>query len=303
MGLDYHVVDVFTERAFGGNPLAIVHEADGLSANEMQQIAREFALSETVFILKPEMPGHTARVRIFTPNREIPFAGHPTLGAATLLAELRMPVINGERDAIIALEEPIGSVRVGVRLRGDGVAYGEFDAPKSANALEDMNQPEAISAALGLIPSEIGFENHRTVVMRNSSVYAYVPVSNLEAIARARVAPSHWVQAFSERGIDGVYVYTRQCVRANASFHARMFAPDLGIPEDPATGSAAVGFARVVHAFDGLPDGTHKRSIEQGLEMGRPSTISLIITVNRGELEGVRIGGHVVRIAEGKLAI
>jgi trans-2,3-dihydro-3-hydroxyanthranilate isomerase len=303
MALDYHVLDVFTERAFGGNPLAVVHEADRLTAAEMQQIAREFALSETVFILKPESPGHTARVRIFTPNREIPFAGHPTLGAATLLAEMRMPVINGERDAIIALEEQIGSVRVGVRLRGGGAAYGEFDAPKNANALEDLNQAEALSAALGLIPSEIGFENHRPVVMRNSSVYAYVPVSNLDAIAKARVVSGHWAQAFTDRGIDGVYVYTRQCVRAHASFHARMFAPDLGIPEDPATGSAAVGFARVVHAFDGLPDGAHKRTIEQGLEMGRPSSIGLVITVNRGELEGVRIGGYVVRIAEGKLAV
>ena len=110
MGLNYHILDVFTERAFGGNPLAVVLEADHLTVPEMQAIAREFNLSETVFVLKATSPGHTARIRIFTPSREIPFAGHPTLGTAALLADLRMPVVNGESDAIIALEEEIGSV-------------------------------------------------------------------------------------------------------------------------------------------------------------------------------------------------
>jgi len=301
MGLDYHILDVFTERAFGGNPLAVVLEADRLSNGEMQSIAREFSLSETVFILKPQSPGHTARVRIFTPNREIPFAGHPTLGTAALLAELRMPIVNGERDAIIALEEQIGSVRVGVRLRAGNAAYAEFDAPKSSSELEELKQPEIIAAALGLIPAELSFENHRPVVLRNSTVFAYVPVANLEAIAKARVTSSHWPAAFSDRGVEGVYLYTRQCVRAHASFHARMFAPDMGVPEDPATGSAAVGFARVIHAYDGLPDGMHKRFIEQGLELGRPSTINLSILLHRGEIDVVRIGGSVVRVAQGTL--
>lgn len=303
MALDYHVLDVFTDRAFGGNPLAVVHGADHLSVPEMQAIAREFALSETVFVLQAQSPGHTARIRIFTPTKEIPFAGHPTLGTAALLAELRMPVVNGERDAIIALEEQIGSVRVGVRLRAGSAAFGEFDAPKAMSPFEELPQPETISAALGLIPSEMGFENHKPVVLRNSSAYAYIPVANLEAMSKARVVASHWGRAFTDRNVDGVYLYTRQCVRAHASFHARMFAPDMGVPEDPATGSAAVGFAHVIHAFDGLTDGTHKRAIEQGLEIGRPSNIGLVITVNRGELDGVRIGGHVVRVAEGKLLV
>lgn len=303
MGLDYYVLDVFTERVFGGNPLAVVVEADRLTSAEMQAIAREFALSETVFVLKPSSPGHTARLRIFTPMRELPFAGHPTLGTAALLAELRMPIINGERDAIIALEEQIGSIRVGVRLREGAAAYVEFDAPKSASVFEELPQPETTSAALGLIPNELGFENHKPVILRNSSAYAYVPVANLEAIAKTRIVPTHWLTAFTDRKVDGVYVYTRQCVRAHASFHARMFAPDIGVPEDPATGSAAIGFARVIQVYDGLTDGTHKRAIEQGMEMGRPSSIGLVITIARGELEGVRIGGHVVRVAQGTLNI
>jgi trans-2,3-dihydro-3-hydroxyanthranilate isomerase len=301
MALTYHILDVFTERPFGGNPLAVVLEADRLTPAEMQAIAREFNLSETVFVLKPTAPGHTARIRIFTPTREIPFAGHPTLGTAILLAELRTQSVNGEGDAIIALEEEVGSVRVGVRLRNGAPAFGEFDAPKLTSVPEELAQPEEISAAIGLIPSEIGFENHKPMLLRGTSVFAYVPVANLEAMSKLRIAPSHWARAFTDRGTDGVYVYSRQCVRGQSSFHARMFAPDMGIPEDPATGSAAIGFAHVIQSFDQGPDGAHKRTIEQGLEMGRPSTIQLISTVVRGKLESVRIGGSAVRVAEGKL--
>lgn len=301
MGLSYHILDVFTERAFGGNPLAVVMDADALTTADMLAISREFNLSETVFVLQPTSPGHTARVRIFTPSKEIPFAGHPTLGTAALLAELRMPVINGERDAIIALEEEIGSVRVGVRLRQGAAAFAEFDAPKVWAEPLDLGEPEQIAAAIGLITNEIGFENHKPMLLKGSSAFGYVPVANLDAMSKIRVTPTHWSRAFTDRGVDGVYVYCRQCVRGQASFHARMFAPDLGIPEDAATGSAAIGFARVIHEFDVLPDGTSKRAIEQGLEMGRPSAITLTVTVARGRLEGVRIGGHAIRVAEGTL--
>jgi trans-2,3-dihydro-3-hydroxyanthranilate isomerase len=303
MALTYHILDVFTERPFGGNPLAVVLDADRLSVSEMQAIAREFNLSETVFVLKPAMPGHTAKVRIFTPTREIPFAGHPTLGTAILLADLRTQSVNGESDAIIALEEEIGSIRVGVRLRSGGAAFGEFDAPKLTSLPEELAEPEEISAAIGLIPTEIGFENHKPMLLRGPTVFAYVPVANLEAMAKLKIAPSHWARAFTDRGTDGVYCYTRQCVRTQSSFHARMFAPDVGIPEDPATGSAAIGFAHVIQTFDQVPDGAIKRTIEQGLEIGRPSTIQLISNVVRGKLEGVRIGGSAVRVAEGKLNI
>jgi trans-2,3-dihydro-3-hydroxyanthranilate isomerase len=303
MALIYHVLDVFTERPFGGNPLAVVLGADRLSAVEMQTIAGEFNLSETVFMLASASPGHTARIRIFTPSRELPFAGHPTIGTAVLLAELRSPLGNGHGDAIIALEEEIGSVRVGVRTRGNGASYGEFDAPRVWSAPEALSEPEEISAAVGLISTEIGFENHKPTMIKGTPAFAYVPVANLEAMAKVRVAPQHWARAFTDRGVMGVYLYTRQCVRAQSAFHARMFAPDIGVPEDAATGSAAASFAYVVQEFDVLPDGTHKRAIEQGFEMGRPSAISLTMLVSRGKLDGVRIGGYAVRVAEGILKV
>jgi trans-2,3-dihydro-3-hydroxyanthranilate isomerase len=303
MALTYHILDVFTERPFGGNPLAVVLEADRLSAAEMQTIAREFNVSETVFVLAATSPGHMARIRIFTPSRELPFAGHPTLGAAVLLAELRSAHAQSMEMAIIALEEEIGSVRVGVRRRNGGAPFGEFDAPKTSGTPETFAESEEISAAIGLIPAEIGFENHRPCLLKSSPAFAFVPVSNLEAMAKVNVAPQHWARAITERGVQGVYLYTRQCVRVHSAFHARMFAPDLGVQEDPATGSAAASFAHIVQEFDALPDGTHKRSIEQGIEMGRPSSIMLTMAVTRGKIETVRIGGHAVRVAQGTLNV
>lgn len=303
MALTYHILDVFTERPFGGNPLAVVLGADHLSPAEMQTIAREFNLSETVFVLATSTPGHTARIRIFTPSRELPFAGHPTLGTAVLLAELRAPLGNGQGDAIIALEEEVGSIRVGVRTRNGGASFGEFDAPKMTVPIETLSEPEQIAASFGLVPAEIVFENHKPTMIRGTPSFAYVPVANLEAMAKVKVAPQHWARAFRDRGVMGVYLYTRQCVRTQSAFHTRMFAPDIGVPEDPATGSAAASFAHVVQEFDGLPDGVHKRAIEQGFEMGRPSAISLTMSVARGKLESVRIGGYAVRVAEGVLKI
>ncbi len=299
MPLAYHVLDVFTERRYSGNPLAVVLDADGLSTSDMQALAREFNLSETVFVVKATSPGHTARARIFTPTREIPFAGHPTLGTAVLLAELRNGATGGE--AIIALEEEIGSVRVGVRLKPGGAHFGEFDAPSLPGAVHAIPETDQIAAALGLIPSEITFENHKPVRLDGNPAFAYVPVANLDAMAKVQQGLTHWSRAFTDRGIDGAYLYCRQAVRAQCAFHARMLAPDLGVPEDPATGSAAIGFARVIHRFDNCLDGVHKRAIEQGIEMGRPSLIQLTMTISQGRLEGVRIGGCVIRVAEGRL--
>src|ERR671925_515093 len=161
MPLVFHTLDVFTEQRFGGNPLAVVLDADELDAERMQVIAREFNLSETVFVQRPANPAHSARIRIFTPAAEVPFAGHPTVGTATLLAQIRAPDLGGDHDAIIALEENIGLVRVGVRLRRGHAAFAEFDAPKLPEESGAMPPVERLAAALNLIPSEIRSANHR----------------------------------------------------------------------------------------------------------------------------------------------
>lgn len=303
MTLAIHTLDVFTDQRFGGNPLAIVLEAHQLDDARMQAIAREINLSETVFVLKPENPAHSARIRIFTPTRELPFAGHPTIGTAILLAQLGAPMVNGERDAIIALEQAIGTVRVGVRLKDGQAPFAEFDAPKLPETNGTLPARDRIADALGLLPREIGFENHTPLCVNAGNTFAYVPVTNLEAIAKARVNGVHWAAAFPESQVAGAYLYTRQCVRKSSAFHARMFAPQLGVPEDPATGAAAVGFAGVVDAFDELRNGSHKRIIEQGYEMERPSAIELTLIVARDKLDTVRIGGNAVRVVDGTMAV
>ena len=303
MELTFHTLDVFTDRLFTGNPLAVVRDADALTTEQMQAVAREFNLSETVFFQKPENPAHTAKVRIFTPGAEIPFAGHPTIGAAILAARLKAPDPNSDLDCIIALEQKIGIVRVGVRLRKDQVAYAEFDAPKLPEEETSLPPVEMLAAAVGLLPREIGFANHRPTRFAAGNSFAFVPVASLEAMGRARVNSQHWQTAVGGQGFVGVYLYCRETVHTTSHFHARMFAPDVGIAEDPATGSAAVTFAGVIQKFDALPDGHHKRIIEQGYEMGRPSIISLALDVAGGRLRNVRIGGSAVCVTEGRITI
>jgi trans-2,3-dihydro-3-hydroxyanthranilate isomerase len=307
MRLVYHVLDVFTEQRFCGNPLAVVLDADGLADAQMQVIAREFNLSETVFVLKAESRAHSARVRIFTPAAELPFAGHPTVGTAVLLAELRAQAPSndnaGARDALIVLEQGIGPVRVGVRLRPDRAPFADFDAPRLPAEAGGLATADRLAAALGLIPGEIGFENHRPTRFAAGNSFAFVPVASLETIAKARVASAHWAAALGGQGLVGAFLYCRETEHTTSSFHARMFAPDFGLVEDPATGSAAAAFGGVVHRFDALPDGSHRRVIEQGFEMGRPSLITVSVGVDGGKLASVRVGGHAVRVAEGTIAV
>lgn len=301
MRLKYYTLDVFTHERFCGNPLAVVVDADALDMPTMAKIAREFNLSETVFVMATAKPAHTARVRIFTPAGEVPFAGHPTVGTAALLAELRSPETNGERDALIILEENIGTVRVGVRQKPGMAAKAEFDAPKLPEPTAGVPPTDFIAAALGLIPSEIGFENHRPSAYSAGLPFVFIPVQSLTAMAKASVHMAHWNGAFGST--HAPYLYSRETVHATSNFHARMFAPNLGVPEDPATGSAAAAMAAVIHRFDSPRDGLHKRVIEQGFEMGRPSFIELSMVIEGGKLETVRIGGQSVRVSDGTIEI
>ena len=295
----FHTLDVFTADRFAGNQLAVLPDASGLSSVLMQAIAKEFSISETVFVLPPDNPAHSAKIRIFTPGLEMPFAGHPTIGTAVLLADLQGRLAGGTSDALIVLEEGIGVVRVGVRRRAGEAAFAEFDAPKLPEPLATPVLPDRMADALGVSPNEIGFENHRPTRYSAGVPYSFVPMRGLEAIGRARMISPIWDSAF---GPNGAYLYCRETVHTTSAFHARMFAPDL-TNEDPATGSAAAAFAAVVHRFDDLKDGTRRLLIEQGYEMGRPSEINLEINVAGGQLRQVRIGGRAVRVSSGTLEI
>ncbi len=303
MALDFHTLDVFTDRTFSGNPLAVVLDADGLDGGHMQTIAREFNLSETVFVLEPDNPSHSAKIRIFTPEMEVPFAGHPTIGTAALLAEQRSQGPGVGQDALVILEEQIGPIRVGVRANKSGATFAEFDAPALPVHTGTLAPDDTIAAALQLIPSEIGFANHRPIRFSAGNGYAFIPVASGDALAKAGPDLRHWDKAFGNQDLIGAYLYTRDTAHTRSAFQTRMFAPEFGIPEDPATGSAAVAFAGVIHAFDAPPDGMHRRTLEQGYQMNRESEITLTLGIEARKLSLVRIGGSVVKVSCGQLAV
>ena len=301
-GRQYLVYDVFAQERLAGNPLAIVLDAEGLDCTQMQRIARELNLSETVFVLPPEQPVHTARIRIFTPHAELPFAGHPTVGTAIALAERVGEIARSERTSLVVLEENVGLVRCAVST-GNGVAFAEFDLPRLPERIPFDTPSEVVAAALGLSHHEIGFENHTISVWSAGVPYTCVPVANLDAASKARIDAALWAEVGAGNGADigEPYVYCRETVNHDCAFHARMFAPGHGIPEDPATGSAAAAFAGAILTHDDPVDGEHRYWIEQGIEMGRPSRIRLEVEVAAGAIESARIGGAAVKVAEGRL--
>lgn len=302
MARRYVILDVFTDKALAGNPLAVVLDSDGLDTAAMQRIAAEFNLSETVFVEPPPRPGLTAKVRIFTTVRELPFAGHPTVGTAVLLAAERLDGVARETDAVVVLQEQIGIVRCGVVLAPNRPGRAVFDIPKLPEEMPFRGDVGLAASALGLDRQDIGFENHVPTVFSAGNPFVFVPIRDLAAMGSIALNMGAWEAAFGDRKAD-VYVYTRECSHADGDFHARMFGPSNGIPEDPATGSAAAAFAGAIMRFDGSTDGERTLVIEQGYEMGRPSRIELEILVEKGRLHGARIGGEAVIVARGELMV
>jgi trans-2,3-dihydro-3-hydroxyanthranilate isomerase len=296
----FHTLDVFTNRRFGGNPLAVVLDADALSTEQMQAITREFNLSETIFVMKPANPAHAARVRIFFPGGEMPFAGHPTVGCAILLAEMKhKPGCSFE--TTITLEEEAGLVPVKVSRIGDA-PRAQFTAPVVPFAVDlPMPAVELVAKALSLAASDIGFDSHRLAVNQGGPKFFYVPVNSRSALAKCVVAEPHWSGMIGKLGVDNAYVYARGGDSPKTDFRARMFAPTGGIPEDPATGSATALLAAQLLKAEALHDGTHAWQLEQGYEMGRPSDLSLEADVSASTLTAVRVGGQAVRVMQGTI--
>jgi trans-2,3-dihydro-3-hydroxyanthranilate isomerase len=299
--LVYHLLDVFTDRRFSGNPLAVVEDADGLDVATMQSIAREFNLSETVFLLAPRDPVMSARIRIFTPARELPFAGHPTIGAAALLAETRGADALARNGLVVALESDVGELRCDALRGRSGVTYAELLFPGLPQPGGAGPSREALAAALSLAPTEIGFDAHAPSRFSAGPAFLFVPIVSRAALDRARRKPEAFAAVMGEAA--GAYLYTRETVESAAAIHARMFAHGLGFDEDPATGSAAVAFAAVAQAFESPDDGEHELFIEQGYVMGRPSRLTLRLWIENGALAQVAVGGQVVRVAEGRLRL
>ncbi len=296
----FYTLDVFTNTRFAGNPLAVVTDCEGLSASQMQAIAQEFNLSETVFVLDPLDPVNTARLRIFTPARELPFAGHPTVGAAVLIGELRAPEMLGGQGLGLVLEERIGLVSCTVRRPKLQATQASFLLPSLPECLVETLDAGAVAAALGLKAADIGFDAHRPSVWSAGNPFTFVPVASIQAIRRASPNLALFPSTFSGAR-PAAFVYTKDVVREGSHVHARMFAPGLGIMEDPATGSAAAAFAGVAALFEQPEDGDHLVVIEQGFEMGRPSIMHLRLQIDGGALVGASLGGSAVLVSQGTL--
>jgi len=289
--LEFHVMDVFTKIQYSGNPLCVVLAADAMTDSQMQTITREFNLSETIFVQTPDNPGHTAKVRIFCPACELPFAGHPTVGCAILLAEMAH---EGDFECEITLEEVAGLVPVNVRRSGDDIT-AEFVAPVLPKRASGTPPTIAEAAdALNLKPDDIGFGQHVPMHWQGGPDFLYIPIASRKALQKACAGTSFQIMT-ATASTQSVYLYCPE----GAGYAARMFAPEHGMPEDPATGSASAILAAQLHASGAVPEGTTHVPLSQGEDMGRPSKIGLTVDVRDGALREIRIKGAAVRVHHG----
>ncbi len=302
MDLHYHLLDVFTDTPFGGNQLAVFPDAPDLPAALMQRIARELNLSETVFVRLPELPGAARRLRIFTPDSELPFAGHPTIGTADLLVELGLVPDAGVLTSF-ALEEGVGLVKVTVRREGEGRPFVELTAARVPERGPEPPPTVALAAVLGLDSSDILTGDDRPEGVSAGVPFLLVPVRGREALGRVQVDIGRWREVLAGWWAPQVFVFCREPERAGADLRARMFAPAMGIVEDPATGAACAAFAGYLAWRDARTDITLRWVVEQGVEMGRPSLLRLEADKAGGQVRAVRVGGTSVRMGEGVLRV
>ena len=291
----YITADVFTDRAFGGNPLAVILDAGGLSTAQMQAVASEFNFSETTFVLPPQDSANDARVRIFTVNREIPFAGHPNVGTAFVLAA------QAERPpARLRFEEGAGLVPVEI-LKQDGRVVGaELTAPQRLSRLMTLSADQAANC-ISLSAADIRIDRHPPQIVSVGLPFLVVEVASREALRRAKPDAAAFARALPRDSGDTVYFYTRDVPTAEAcDLQARMFHPgSSGLSEDPATGSATAAAAALLADLASERDGELKLRVGQGVDMGRPSLLLTRVRKANGAVASVHVGGACVQMMEG----
>ncbi|HEX2093727.1 MAG TPA: PhzF family phenazine biosynthesis protein [Longimicrobiaceae bacterium] len=303
--IQYHTLDVFTDRTFGGNPLAVFPAADRLSDDEMQAIALEMNLSETVFVVTPTDPRCTHRVQIFTPRTELPFAGHPTVGTACLLASLGQVALADHRGRVV-FEEGVGPVAVEISAPPGGPLYAELTAACVPERGQEVPESETLASVLSLDLHDIGTNGWEPDAYSSGVPFVFVPVRDRGALARVRVNRSAWSEHLEDAWASKLYVFTLDPEREGSDVRARMFAPGIGIDEDPATGGAAAAFAGYLADRVGPPTGgtgPRRWVIEQGFEMGRPSLLHAEASFEGGRLAATRVGGSAVRVCDGVLRL
>lgn len=293
----YFTCDVFTEQRFGGNPLAVLPEASGLSDARMQQIAREFNFSETAFVLPPEA-GHTRKVRIFTPFQEIPFAGHPNIGTAFVLASAgELGRLDASRSVVF--EELAGLVRVDIDVVDGRATRCELAAPESLSLGEEV-PIKAVADALSLSPDDLATETHSPRAASVGLPFLFVELREVDALGQVRVDAG----ALGALKAEGAPLAIHAYVRSTGEFdlRARVLIAEGGY-EDPATGSANCALAAMLAYLDSAPSGDFSWRIIQGVEMGRPSALEARVGKRDGRIASARIGGASVLVSEGMIEV
>lgn len=295
----YHTADVFTDKAFGGNQLAVLPDARGLTTEQMTAITREFNYSETVFVLPPDGSSHTRRFRIFVPGGEIPFAGHPTVGGAFVLGSTGEIALAGDETRIV-IEEGVGPVPVLIRSRAGKPYFCQLTAAKVPEKKAQPYPAGLIASLVSLAESDIDLGNGNAIEGWSAGLpYLYVPLRTRDALERARVRADLLENALKGQWTSEIVIF----VKDGDEYRARMFAPLVGVTEDPATGSAAAAFAGYVGSRSSMRDGTLAFTVIQGVEMGRPSRLDVEIDFAGGVIRAVRVGGASVLITSGTLFV
>lgn len=295
MRIEFVTVDVFTDRRFGGNPLAVVPDAAGLTTAQMQAIAGEFNLSETTFVLPPKDPAHTAQVRIFTPKFEMPFAGHPNVGTAFVVAR-RL----GAKGPLL-FEEIAGLVPIEVLSRGDAVVGARLTAPLRLKRGTDC-AAEVIAEACSLDPGDIETRHHMPCAAGCGTIFNFAEVKTRAALERAMPRGDIFARHFPVEGATGIHLYFHSD-DGEVDIRTRMFAPLHGVNEDPATGSANVALAGLIASLRPEAELILNLRIAQGVEMGRPSFMDASAEKRGGEVIETRIGGTCVPVMAGTLEV
>jgi trans-2,3-dihydro-3-hydroxyanthranilate isomerase len=294
--------DVFTDRMFGGNQLAVLPDARGLTAEQMLAITREFNYSESTFVLPPERGG-TRRVRIFTPANEIPFAGHPTVGTAHVLAAIgEIPLAGGaDGETRVLLEEGVGDVPVTIRATGGQPTFAQLSVAKIPEVVSPTPDLDALAEVLSLSPDDFVGGPWAPVAVSCGLPFLMVAVKSRDAVRRARVRMEPWERTLAGKAWSEPMVFAMD--GETADIRARVFVPGLSVPEDPATGSACAALGGFLAMRTPRAEGTLRWSVEQGVEMGRPSRIEIEVDRAGGQVTAVRVGGASVLVSEGTLRV
>lgn len=295
----YYTCDVFTDTRFGGNQLAVFPEASSISDDLLQTIAKEFNFSETTFVYPPKNPKNTKRLRIFTPGGELPFAGHPTIGTAFVFAAIGS--IPAQHETNIIFEEGVGNVPVKILSRNGVPDFMELSA---AQMPEFFAAPSGADIAKFLSLTEHDLDKRFPIQSVSCGVpFLFVAVQSRAVLKRISINTELMNRILRSSSAQDVFVFTTDAEQEDFDFRARMFAPLIGVPEDPATGSAAASFAGYLASLDTVHNGTLKWKIEQGFEMGRPSLLYIEADKQDGNTASIRVGGRAVMVCKGEMEI